>query len=224
MVMATRKMAKPHVPNVSRIHVPPSQAVSGRKPTIAGMNARRRLATLGVAVGGVLVGHWLTYLLASPEGHARAHLLRSGGHAYLGLANDAGLVLALAALASIFLGRLIGDDEGSAGIARRLVTFQIGAFLTMELLERITAGDPLAPLFHLWILPIGIVAQCLAALAGARLTRLVLRAADRANELFGTPDAIASRGIVAALRRLEPLVPSRLEVAAVGVRGPLPRI
>ena len=188
------------------------------------MNARPRPATLGVAVGGVLVGHWLTYLLASPDAHARAHLLQSTGHAYLGLANDAGLVLVLAVFASIFLGRLTGGGGDLAGIARRLVTFQVGAFLTMELLERITAGDPLTPLSHGWILPIGIVAQCLVALAGARLIRLVLRAANRASGLFTSARAIASRGVVAVLRPLAPLVPSRLVGAAVGVRGPPPRI
>ncbi len=178
------------------------------------------MATLGVAVGGVLAAHWVTYVLVSPGGSTRTHLLQSSGHAYLGFANDAGLVLALAAIASIFLGRLTGDAEEPAGIARRLVMFQSSAFLTMELLERITAGDPLGPLFHGWILPIGIVAQCVVALAGARLIRALLHAADRAGDLLGNPHPVAPRGVVAAILHAEPLVPSRLMVAAVGVRGP----
>ncbi len=68
------------------------------------MNARRRPAALGVGVGGVLAGHWLTYLAVSPTSPARATLLHDTGHAYLGLANDVGLLVVLAAFAAIFLG------------------------------------------------------------------------------------------------------------------------
>ncbi len=171
-------------------------------------------------MGGVLAGHWLTYALVSPDFHTRADLLRSSGHAYLSLANDAGLVLALVALASIFLSRLTSDANGSPGVARRLLTFQTGAFLTMEVLERITAGDALGPLLHGWILPIGIVVQIFVALAGARLIRLLLRTADRAGELLATPPTIEPRGILATLPPRTPLVRSRLAVASVGVRGP----
>ena len=53
---------------------------------------------MGVAVGGVLVGHWLTYLAVAPLAGSRATILHQTGHSYLGLANDLALVVALAAI------------------------------------------------------------------------------------------------------------------------------
>ena len=70
------------------------------------MSARRRLATLAVAVGGVLIGHWLTYLAVAPIAGSRATILHQTGHSYLGLANDLALVAALAAMASMFIAQL----------------------------------------------------------------------------------------------------------------------
>ena len=61
---------------------------------------------MGVAVGGVLVGHWLTYLAVAPAASSRTAILQQTGHAYLGLANDVALVVALAALATMFIGQL----------------------------------------------------------------------------------------------------------------------
>ena len=99
-----------HLANVLRIHgLSGLPSLSGRKPTIQGMSARRRLATLGVAVGGVLVGHWLTYLAVAPIAGTRATILHQTGHSYLGLANDLALVAALAAMASMFIAQLTTD-------------------------------------------------------------------------------------------------------------------
>lgn len=211
------------MPNVSWIHDPPSQALSGRKPTIAGMNARRRVATLGVAVGGVLTGHWLTYLIVSPESHARASMLRDSGHTYLGLANDAALVLALAAFASIFLGRLTHRDPGRAGpIAGSVVGFQVAAFAIMELLERVTAGAPLHPLLQGPIVPVGVTVQIGVALLAAALIGLLLRAADRVAAFVGTGAVAPSRPAVAFTIPGRLVVPSARELFASGVRGPPP--
>ena len=43
------------------------------------MRARRRPATLGIAVGGVLSGHWLTYVAVAPTEEARAAILHHTG-------------------------------------------------------------------------------------------------------------------------------------------------
>ena len=69
---------------------------------------------MGVAVGGVLAGHWLTYLVVAPLAGSRATILHQTGHAYLGLANDLALVVALAAMATMFIGQLAEPGAGRA--------------------------------------------------------------------------------------------------------------
>ena len=86
---------------------------------------------MGVAVGGVLAGHWLTYLVVAPLAGSRATILHQTGHSYLGLANDLALVVALAAMASMFVAQLTrplpaGQLDGLAG---RVVRFQVCAFV-----------------------------------------------------------------------------------------------
>src|SRR6266545_29285 len=120
----------------------------------------RASAGLGTAVGGVLVGHQLAYAAVAPAG--AGGLLRQTGHAYLASANDLGLVVALAALAFVFLGRLSVPNRpvpAPGRLSARVITFQIGAFVSMEVLERVTSGTPLWTLMDHGLLPIGIAVQ-----------------------------------------------------------------
>ncbi len=186
------------------------------------MSARRRLATLGVAVGGVLAGHWLTYVAEAPAASSRAALLHETGHAYLGMANDLALVAALAAMATLFIGQLTcsAPVEQLAGITARVVRFQVSAFVILEVLERVTAGSPLAELIHTGILPIGIAVQVGIGYMAARLIRWLLRTADRVAAAFGRA-AVPPRRIVP--RPLPPglvFVPAEPHLSAAGVRGP----
>lgn len=185
------------------------------------MDARRRPVVLGVAVGGVLAGHWLTYLAVSPTSHARTALLHDTGHAYLGLANDVGLLVVMAAFAAIFLGRLTarGFDSG-AGITRRIVGFQVGAFLAMEVLERITAGASLAALAHHLLLPVGIAVQIGVALLASAVIRWLLRLADRVASAMAAGAASPPRPVTAFALPTGALVPAGRELFATGVRGP----
>jgi hypothetical protein len=186
------------------------------------MSAGRRLATRGVAVGGVLAGHWLTYLVAAPAAGARASLLHDTGHAYLGLANDLALVVALAALATMFIGQLAAPAPGGQlrGISARVVRFQVCAFVLLEVLERVTAGSPLSELIHTGILPIGIAVQvAIGVLAGSAI-RWLLRTADRVAAALGRAANPFPR-IVPRSRPPEPvLVPLGRHLSAAGVRGP----
>ena len=77
----------------------------------------RRTRALGVAVGGVLLGHWLTYIAVAPHPATRAALLRSSGHGYVGVADQVGLVLTLTALAALFVAWLTRAD-GSPRLGR----------------------------------------------------------------------------------------------------------
>ena len=156
----------------------------------------RRRSALGVAVGGVLAGHWLAYVLVDPNAHQRTTDLARTGHAYLGLANDLGLIVGLVALSSVFLGRLT-DREGATPslgtLTARLSTFQIVAFTSMELLERLSAGAPVAGVLHHGLLPVGVVIQAVIAGLGALVIRWLLRAADRIEATLGAAPARPDR-------------------------------
>jgi len=185
------------------------------------MDTRRRPALLGVAVGGVLTGHWLTYLVVSPDVHDRAALMRDTGHAYLGLLNDTALVLALVAFASIFLGRLTRGEVGQkARIAAWVVGFQAAAFSVMELLERVTAGDAVRPLLHGPVLPVGIAVQVVVGLALAAIITLLLRVADRVSANLGAGAPVPRRPGIAFAIWDRHVAGSASDLFATGVRGP----
>jgi hypothetical protein len=150
---------------------------------------------LALGLGGVLAGHTLTYRLLVPDAHARVAELARTGHGYLSGANAVGASIAIAALAVVFLGGVLGSPIGDGhGIARRLVAFQVAAFCSMEILERVATGSgahDLAPL-----LLVGLPVQILVAVAIGALVRLLVgagRAVMRsAREARRSPAALAS--------------------------------
>jgi hypothetical protein len=181
----------------------------------------RRQVGFGVAVGGVLLGHRLTYLLAVP--HRTGAVLRETGHGYLPSLNDLGTVVAVAALAAVFLDRLVDPDRdrpGSIGLAARFVGFQVGVFLAMETAERAVAGQPLAGVLDHGIIPIGVVVQTGVALVAAAAIRWLVAAADTARSMRAATPIPQVRRPVAAL--VPVYVPPRLHpaLASVGLRGP----
>lgn len=186
------------------------------------MSARRRLATLGVAVGGVLAGHWLTYLVVAPIAGSRATILHQTGHSYLGLANDLALVAALAAMASMFIAQLTSPAPapGLLGITGRVVRFQVCAFVALEVLERVTAGSPLSDLIRSGILPIGVAAQIMIGLLAAFVIRWLLRTADRVAAALGRAAAPPRRDVPRPLFPEPVFVPVFRHLSAAGVRGP----
>jgi len=186
------------------------------------MSARRRLATLGVAVGGVLVGHWLTYLAIAPIAGTRATILHQTGHSYLGLANDLALVAALAAMASMFIAQLTRPaPEGQLlGITGRVIRFQVCAFVALEVLERVTAGSPLAELIRSGILPIGIAAQIAIGFLAGFVIRWLLRTADRVAAALGRAATPPRRDVPRPLLPRSVFIPVDRQLSAAGVRGP----
>lgn len=189
-------------------------------PTASGT---QRSAAFGVAAGGVLLGHRLTYAVAGPHGDAAATSIARTGHGYLGLANDLALALAMAAVALVFLGRLTRGDDGDAPgwrlTALRLAVFQIAAFGAMETLERLTAGAPMRDLVGL--VPVGVAVQGVLAVAGALLIAWLLRAAASIEAALGTAPALPrSTELSLAIASCRPR--TRLAVAGDGIRGPPP--
>lgn len=181
----------------------------------------RRRAALGVAAGGVLLGHAITYAVIDPNAHQRAADLARTGHAYLGAANDLGLIAGLVALAAVFLGNLTRRDDvapGLGALTTRLATFQVLAFASMEVLERLSAGVSVGGVLHHGVLPVGIAVQAALAVLGALAIRWLVRVAERVVSAPGATPLAARRGVALVLPSF--LAPSRPALAVAGIRGP----
>jgi hypothetical protein len=177
---------------------------------------------MAVAVGGVLAGHWLTYLVVAPLADSRATILHQTGHSYLGLANDVALVVALAAMASMFIAQLMNPVPAGRllGLTGRVVRFQVCAFVALEVLERVTAGSPLPDLIRSGILPIGIAAQITIGFLAAFAIRWLLRTADRVAAALGRAAVPPRRDVPRPLLPEPVFVPVFRHLSATGVRGP----
>jgi hypothetical protein len=173
-----------------------------------------RAAVLGVALGGVLIGHELTYAIVLPNPTARDAVLASTGHGYLGLIDTPALAAAIVSLAAIFLGSLGRrlEDPSFRELVARFAAFQVLAFVTIELVERIGAGASMSDLVR--ILPVGGLTQLAVAAVAALLLRALLRAADAAAELLGSPAAAPRWG------SLPLVVPAGIVPATAAPLGP----
>ena len=143
------------------------------------------LVVPGVAAAGVLLGHWLTYLILDPNAHARTEALASSGHGYWSVAVRIGIALSLAALWLVAVrtarGRRAGRSrtESFAWTYVRLAGAQAVAFAVMELVERVAAHQSLATLVQGGLLPLGMAVQVLIAAAGTLVLVWFARAAER---------------------------------------------
>jgi hypothetical protein len=181
----------------------------------------------GVAVGGVVLAHWLAYVLAVPSAHERAEVLAASGHSYWVMAIKLAVVLVLAAFGTLFLqhaGRPAREQElgreAFSPIAVRLSLLQVVAFAAMEVTERLVVGAPVAHLFHHRIFLMGLALQLIVAAAGALLLLWVSRTAERVAEALGRPRLprpTAVQGVRIEFRTASPVDPV---VGGVGLRGP----
>ena len=186
------------------------------------MSTSRRIGPwiAGVAAAGAVVGHAVTYAVVQPDAVARQSLLAATGHAWVHLANDAGAVLAIVALAAALLGRITKREAGISAEAlfRRLAVFQVLAFVGMEVAERSTVGASLGGVFADGLLPIGVAVQVVVAAVAAIALRHLVRSIDGL--------AAAGSPIEAPARTSTPIrVPversrSALALAASSIRAP----
>ena len=183
---------------------------------------RRTAAALGVASIGIVLGHWLTYLVDVPQSPARAAELARTGHAYLSVAGELATAVMAVTLAALFLGRVI-RSEGNApsypGLALRLGLLQAGVFVVMELTERAVAGSGFGDLAGR-LVPLGVLIQLGVALVGAGLLLLVLHVADRVAAALPPAVPLPRTASIAFALPHAPSLHTRLALAAVGVRGP----
>jgi hypothetical protein len=202
---------------------------------LTGMGTQRRsvrgLPVVGVAVAGVVLGHWLGYLLAVPDASIRAQVLSQSGHGYWLFAVKLAVIFGVTGLVTVFvraLGRLIhphpdveGEGDRFSTIAARLVGLQVLGFASMEVTERVAAGAPVASLLQHDAFLIGVLVQLLVAGIGALLLLRFARQADRmALAWFGARQSLPRPPAGPSLPA-EPNAFRRLVVAgSVGVRGP----
>jgi hypothetical protein len=196
----------------------------------AAMHERRTVGGFplaGAAVGGVVLAHWLAYVLAIPAAHVRAEVLAASGHSYWVLAIKLAVVLGLAGFGTLFLQHVGGRSRGTEPeeepfslIAAHLSLLQVAAFTAMEVTERLMVDAPVAHMFHHRIFLMGLALQLIVAGAGALLLVWFSRTAERVAEALGRPRLprpMFLRTIRAEIQTVSPLDPVR---DGVGLRGP----
>lgn len=150
------------------------------------------------ALGGLLLGHGLAYLIAVPDPYHRDLLLQRTGHGYLPTLIEAALVLLLAGTASLVgrnLRRGPSREPGIAVLASRLAVLQVVAFVGQEIAERVIARVPLAALGHDDVFALGLVMQLGIAVLGALALRWLVRVSNRVPELIVAPPAVPRRAV-----------------------------
>jgi hypothetical protein len=151
----------------------------------------RDLPTFAFAFVGLIVGHLLSYLIAIPDPARRAVVLAHSGHAYLHLAGDVAVILGFAAAVTVGLRAMAERDatdrSSTARLALRLGALQAGAFIAMELGERLVSGTGFGELFDDHLFGIGIVLQLAIATVGALLLRWIGRVAFRIADALARP-------------------------------------
>lgn len=133
-----------------------------------------------ITVWGVFVAHTVSYWLTHRAPEARADLLARTGHSHWDLALPSALTgLGIAVIASFYIGwRRSSDGSGRAGYRISTLAFwNVAAFSTMELVERVLSGSGVASFFGEPAIWAGIAASILIAIINAYL----LRSADLAG-------------------------------------------
>ena len=149
-----------------------------------------------------MVSHWLAYLLHAPEAGSRSVLLTGTVHTYQTVLGELVAVLSTVSIVTLFLGRAIfaaGGPASARSLAARLAAVQAGAFVGMEVIERLAAGAGTDDLISGGLLPIGIGLNVVVAVVGALALRSVLRLADRVGAVAGRSVPVAPRRAVAGI-------------------------
>ncbi len=167
----------------------------------------RTASLAGLGAAGLIAGHALGYASAVPDVHQRAVFAAQTGHGYMPSASWAATVVGLAALvAGIASGYTRRGGSAAWSLRRaciRLISMQVGAFILLEVLERLVSGASLATLS--WrLVVVGVAAQIVVAALGALLL-------------------VGLRRVGAAIARLRvivaPPIPGRIATAAHAVVG-----
>ena len=145
-----------------------------------------RLWTGGIAAGGILAGHLLTYRALVHDDHARLGVLERTGHVYWPWVVGVGVGLVVASVGGLLVaaGRDRGPRFDGRTVARRLMVPQCVLWLVLEMVERGLLAHHGTPLLDRFVL-LGLIPQVLAALlitvSLAALSRAVRRLFSGSN-------------------------------------------
>jgi hypothetical protein len=183
----------------------------------------RGLAVAGMAGVGILLAHWLAYVIAVPNAALRGHVLHQTGHAYWGVAVKGASAFAVVAVVSMlvrFVGwSLPGDGLRFGQLAVRLTVVQVVVFTAMEIAERVAAHVPvMTGLGATFVLGVGL--QILVALAGALLLVWLGRVAVSLVRAIRSSTLPTRRPPLVLGARDVAFPPAVLELGATGLRGP----
>lgn len=165
-------------------------------PVLRPTRAVRPLVTLAAGIGGVVVAHVVTYVLAISDSRERVLVLHATGHGYLSIAGWVALgagALAVAVVAARSAAESSGGGPGARVVPRlgALALWQASLFLAAEVCERLAAGAPLGAMVRSHEVLIALGVQLLVAgavvlvLGGTALVGARLAAARRHSH----PDA-----------------------------------
>jgi hypothetical protein len=139
---------------------------------------------VGAAFGGVVLGHWLSYLLAMPGAGIRDQVLVATGHSYWSTSVKLAVALSIVTLAALAMDQLrlarvhqLPSHPGPGSLAIRLAGLQILGFLALEVTERVAAGAPVSSMLAHHVLVLGLLVQIVVAASAALLLSLFTRAA-----------------------------------------------
>ena len=180
---------------------------------------------LPAAGGGLVAGHFLTYVFLDPAGPHRAMLLRHTGHAYFPRAIAAGAALgaiAMGAAAARGVARRHAGERsyGWRALAIRMAVLQAMGFIALEIVERVIVKAPLSGMAA--VLPVGFAVEVLVAAGIAALLCLTVVAAETvARVLAKRPERRAFLVVI----RTPPLTDDfhrifELLSSSVSLRGP----
>jgi hypothetical protein len=183
----------------------------------------REFPTFAFAFVGLILGHLLSYLIAIPDPARRTLVLAHSGHAYLHLAGDVAVILAFAAVVAVGLRAVNGRDStnptSTARLAWRLGALQAGAFIAMELGERLASGGGFGELVNSPLFGMGIFVQLGIAAIGAVLLRWMWRVALRIADALVRPSRRRPAGTL-WVRPAKSRNPRPAFAGTVSARGP----
>jgi hypothetical protein len=179
------------------------------------------------AVGtGLVLSHWLAYLIAVPHAHERERVLESTGHGYWPLA--AAVAAALGLVALVVTGSRAVAQARTADLGQqrhrhlvvRLAGMQIPAFVLLEAIEGLASGTASLDVALQAPFLVGLGLQLIVAtVLGVFLSRFARAAARIARILLREKLPVRSPALPPPARPAA--MPARLlGLAPAGVRGP----
>ena len=183
-------------------------------------------SVLPAAAGGLVAGHFLTYVFLSPAGPQRAAFLRQTGHGYFPRAIAVGAALGAIAMGATAARGFMRSAPASVRISLRSLAIRFAAiqaigFVALEVVERMVVHAPLAGLIA--VLPAGFMVETIVAVAISwllcateRAVATIVRAVRSVRRRRrATVIAYARRGVTSDRRQLATFFGS-----SVTFRGP----